>query len=66
MPNSETEYSGKNGPNSVTESGPEGRQLSSSEQLRLSYLTGQMEDPNAPAKDGFFKGVDPDYPEIDG
>lgn len=65
MANPETEYSGKNGPNSVTELGPNGRKLSSSEQLRLGYLTGQEEDPNAPYKDGFFNGVDPDYPELD-
>lgn len=49
--------------NTVQELGPDGRKLSSSEKLRLGYLTGQEEDPEAAPKPGFFYGVDPDYPE---
>ncbi len=62
-----TEYGGDDTTkNTVQGLGPNGkRKLSSSEQLRLSYLTGQEEDPDAPRKSGFFHGVDPDYPEFD-
>jgi hypothetical protein len=31
--------------------------------MRLGYLTGQEEDPEAPRKEGFMGGVDPDFPE---
>lgn len=64
--NTETEYAGKvPTTNSVGDLGPNERKLSSSEQLRLGYLTGQTEDPDAPAKPGFMGGVDPDYPAIE-
>ena len=67
MPKTETEYAGTvPTPNTVQPLGPEGtRELSNSEKLRLGYLTGQEEDPEAPRKSGFFHGVDPDYPEWD-
>lgn len=63
--NTETEYAGKvPTTNSVTDLGPfDGRKLSSSERLRLGYLTGQDEDPDAPAEPGFMGGVDSHYPE---
>lgn len=50
--------------NSVEDLGPNLRDLETHEKLRLGYLTGQEEDPNAEPKAGFFKGVDPDYPEF--
>ena len=62
--NTETEYAGKvPTTNSVGDLGPNERKLSTSEKLRLGYLTGQEEDPDAPAKPGFMGGVDPDFPE---
>lgn len=62
----ETEYSGTvPTANSVQDLGPNERKLSPSEKLRLGYLTGQDQDPVAPAKSGFFYGVDPDYPEYE-
>lgn len=49
--------------NSVQGHGPQGdRTLESSEKLRLGYLTGDMTDIDAPHKDGFFYGVDPEHP----
>jgi hypothetical protein len=58
----ETEYAGKVPlANTVTPKG-DPKLLSTSDQLRLDYLTGQHEDAEAPRKDGFFYGVDPDYP----
>jgi hypothetical protein len=61
---SPTEYGGDRVlPNAVQGLGPLGRELSSSEKLRLGYRTGQEEDPEALKKSGFFYGVDPDYPE---
>lgn len=65
--NTETEYSGKVPmPNTVGDLGPgDGRRLASHEKLRLSYLTGQMDDPEAPRKPDFMAGVDPDYPEYE-
>lgn len=63
--NTETEYAGKVPiPNSVGDLGPDqARKLEPHERLRLGYLTGQEEDPYAPAKDGFMGGVDPDFPD---
>lgn len=63
--NTETEYAGKvPTTNSVTYLGPDGeRKLSPSEKLRLGYLTGQEDDPDAPRKPGFMGGVDPEFPE---
>lgn len=62
--NTETEYSGKvPTTNSVRDLGPNGRQLSNAEKLRLGYITGQEEDPDAPAEPGFMGGVDSNYPE---
>jgi hypothetical protein len=58
-----SEYQG-DAENSVTELGFTGRTLSPSEKLRLGYLTGQRETPEAEAKSGFFYGVDPDYPDV--
>lgn len=64
--NTETEYAGKVPmPNSVGDLGPNERRLSSAEKLRLGYLTGQDEDPTAPAEPGFMGGVDSKYPEHD-
>ena len=64
----ESEYAGTvPTANSVGSLGPEkARKLSPSEKLRLGYLTGQTDDPEAKAKPGFFQGVDQDYPELDG
>lgn len=64
MPRTDTEYAGTvPTTNSVQSLGVyDDRELDNSEKLRLSYLTGQMEDPDAPAKSGFMGGVDPDYP----
>lgn len=60
----DTEYTGKVPTrNSVTDLGPDERKLSPDEKLRLGYLTGQEDDPNAKEKRGFFSGVDPDFPE---
>lgn len=65
--NTETEYKGRvPNPNSVGALGPETRDLSSSEKLRLTYLTGQDEDPDAPQEPGFMGGVDSRYPEHSG
>lgn len=63
--NTETEYAGKVPiPNSVGDLGPDqARKLEPHEKLRLGYLTGQEEDPEAPAKDGFMGGVDPGFPD---
>lgn len=62
-----TEYGGDSPQkNTVQGLGPNGRKLSTSEQLRLSYLTGQDEDPTTEAKPGFFYGVDPDFPDVEG
>lgn len=62
--NTETEYKGKVPlPNTVQDLGPNERRLSSSEQLRLLRLTGQMEDPNAPREPNFMAGVDSRFPE---
>lgn len=62
--NTETEYAGKVPmPNTVGDLGPNERQLSPSEKLRLGYLTGQTEDPEAPREPGFMGGVDSRYPE---
>ena len=62
-----TEYGGDSPlKNTVQGLGPNGeRKLSTSEKLRLTYLTGQDEDPYAKRKSGFFYGVDPDYPEFE-
>jgi hypothetical protein len=65
----ESEYAGTvPTSNSVQDLGPEGRELKSHEKLRLGYLTGQTEDPDAKSKSpGFMQGVDPDYPDgVDG
>jgi hypothetical protein len=63
--NTETEYAGKVPmPNSVGDLGPNVRGLEPHEKMRLGYLTGQEEDPLAPAKDGFMGGVDPDFPDF--
>lgn len=65
MDKTQSEYAGTvPTTNSVQELGPNGRKLSSSEELRLGYLTGQEIDPDAKPKEGFFYGVDPDYPEF--
>jgi hypothetical protein len=63
--NTETEYAGKVPmPNTVGDLGPEDRSpLEPHEKLRLGYLTGQEEDPEAAAKEGFMGGVDPEFPE---
>jgi hypothetical protein len=51
-------------PNTVSDLGPEDRSpLEPHEKMRLGYLTGQEEDPEAPRKEGFMGGVDPDFPE---
>lgn len=62
----ETEYAGTvPTTNTVGDLGPEkARKLTPSERLRLGYLTGQRDDPDAKAKPGFFQGVDEDYPEL--
>lgn len=59
----ETEYGGTGSTNTVGHRGPEERKLSTSEKLRLGYLTGQEEEPEVTPKPGFFYGVDPDFPE---
>ena len=62
--NTETEYAGRVPmPNTVGDLGPNERKLSSSEKLRLGYLTGQEEDPEAPREPNFMSGVDSRYPE---
>lgn len=59
----ETEYAGKvPTPNTVRQV-DDPKLLHTSEQLRLGYLTGQIEDPDAPRKEAFMHGVDPDFPE---
>jgi hypothetical protein len=60
-----TEYGGDlTLPNTVQGLGPElGRKLENHEKLRLGYLTGQEEDPDAPRELGFMGGVDSNYPE---
>jgi hypothetical protein len=59
-----TEYAGDvPSHNSVQGRGLEDRELEPHEKLRLGYLTGQTDDVDAPAKSGFFYGVDPDNPE---
>lgn len=61
----ESEYSGKTPTrNSVGDLGPLTRDLTPEDKLRLGYLTGQEQDPEATPKPGFFHGVDPDYPEF--
>lgn len=61
----ETEYAGEVPTrNSVGSLGPDGRKLSTSERLRLGYLTGQEDDPNLAPKPEFFHGQDRDYPEL--
>lgn len=66
--NTETEYAGRVPTiNTVGDLGPNERKLSSSEKLRLGYLTGQDEDPDAPRETSFMGGVDsryPDHPEL--
>lgn len=66
--NTETEYAGRvPTTNTVGDLGPNERKLSSSEKLRLGYLTGQDEDPDAPRETSFMGGVDsryPDHPEL--
>lgn len=60
-----TEYGGdETTPNTVQGLGPQGRELSVTEKLRLQRLTGQDEDPAAPRKSGFMHGVDPEYPGL--
>lgn len=60
----ETEYAGKVPmPNTVGDLGPDVRELKSHERLRLGYLTGQDEDPEAPREPGFMAGVDSRFPE---
>lgn len=62
--NTETEYAGKVPTvNSVGDLGPNLRQLSNAEKLRLGYITGQEDDPEAPVEPGFMGGVDSNYPE---
>lgn len=63
-PKTETEYAGTV-PTTNTVQPKESDALSPSEKLRLSYLTGQTEDTEAPRKDGFFYGVDPEFPEVE-
>lgn len=64
--NTETEYKGKMPmPNTVGDLGPEERILETHEQLRLGYLTGQREDPEAPREPGMMGGVDSRYSEHD-
>jgi hypothetical protein len=64
--NTETEYAGKVPmPNTVGDLGPEVRKLEPHERLRLGYLTGQEEDPEAPRETGFMGGVDSRHPEHD-
>lgn len=64
--NTETEYKGKVPlPNSVGDLGPNTRELSPAEKLRLGYLTGQTEDPEAPAEPLFMGGVDKNFPPGD-
>lgn len=59
----ETEYAGLVPlPNTVTPK-EDPKLYSTADRLRLDYLTGQHEDALAPRKDGFFYGVDPDYPD---
>lgn len=59
----ETEYAGRvPNPNTVRKL-DDPKLLKNSERLRLGYLTGQEEDPDAPRKPSFFYGVDPEYPE---
>lgn len=60
----ETEYAGTV-PTTNTVQPKESDALKPSERLRLSYLTGQEVDTEAPRKDGFMYGVDPEYPEVD-
>ena len=44
----------------------EERELAPHEKLRLGYLTGQDEDPEAPSKSpAFMHGVDPDFPDAE-
>lgn len=62
--NTETEYAGKIiMPNTVGDLGPELRSLETHEQLRLGYLTGQRDDPEAPREPSFMGGVDSKYSE---
>lgn len=62
--NTETEYAGRVPmPNTVGDLGPEGRVLKPHEKLRLGYLTGQEEDPEAPRETGMMGGVDSNFPE---
>lgn len=67
--NTETEYAGRVPlPNTVQDLGPSGaRRLDPHEKLRLGYLTGQTEDPDAPREPGMMGGVDsrfPEHPEV--
>jgi hypothetical protein len=61
----DTEYGGRQPlPNAVQSLGPDqGRKLTNAEKLRLGYLTGQEEDPDAPRETGFMGGVDSHFPE---
>lgn len=62
--NTETEYAGRVPmPNTVGDLGPELRELEPHEKLRLGYLTGQDEDPEAPREPGMMGGVDSNFPE---
>lgn len=62
--NTETEYMGKVPmPNTVTDLGPNERDLEPHEKLRLGYLTGQDQDPTAPRQPGMMGGVDSNHPE---
>lgn len=64
--NTETEYAGKVPmPNTVGDLGPNERELESHEKLRLGYLTGQVEDPEADREAGMMGGVDSNFPETD-
>jgi hypothetical protein len=62
--NTETEYAGRVPmPNTVGDLGPNERLLEAHERLRLGYLTGQDEDPEAPREPGMMGGVDSRFPE---
>ena len=64
--NTETEYMGKvPTTNSVTDLGPETRELDVTEKKRLGLLTGQEDDPDAPLEPGFMGGVDSNFPDHD-
>lgn len=54
----DTEYSGKTHENTLPAK-TRGMVLTSSEKLRLLYLTGQMDDPTEPPSRRPFEGLDP-------